>query len=69
MVYMKGVTHRHFIHSVNQDGSIFSPLDPKSKIDYSLNHVGNYLPISRANLELENNPLYMELVREGVLKL
>ena len=39
----------------------------RRKVDYGLDHVGPHLPISRADLEQKNNPLYKRLEIEGVL--
>jgi len=39
----------------------------RQKIDYALNTVANYWPISRAHLEEQNNLLYMRLKEDGIV--
>jgi hypothetical protein len=40
---------------------------PKQKVDYVLDHVGSCYPISRADLEQQNNLLYTWLKNEGIV--
>jgi hypothetical protein len=40
---------------------------PRQKVNYELDHVGPYFPISRSDLERKNTPLFSRLRIEGVI--